>query len=114
MAKSAAAEETIPPPPTIVYLGNRNAIERIGEGDDEERRPLPGKRCTTVILPGGLTLMEAAREITSPQGVWAAHSDATAPAWIAAAGPLAEPLAQILAAQWPGIEIREPDPDQEG
>jgi hypothetical protein len=115
MARSTTTEEQAAPQRTVVYLGNRKAIERIGEGDNVERRPLPGKRCTRVVLPAGITLMDAVRDITAPQGVWAAHSDAPAPAWVAADGPLAEAVTQILAAQYPGIEVRDPEPEpQEG
>lgn len=113
MARAAATEEKTAPQRTVVYLGNRKAIERVGTGDDAERRALPGKRCTTIVVPEGLTLMDAVRDITAPMGVWAAHSDAPAPAWVAAEGPLAEAITQILAAQYPGVEIREPEP-QEG
>jgi hypothetical protein len=108
MANAATAEDTVAPRQTVIYLGNRKAVQ------DVERRPLPGKRCTTIVLPEGITLMDAVRDITSPQGVWAAHSDAAAPAWVAASGPMAEPITAMLAAQYPGIEIRDPDPAQEG
>lgn len=109
MARAAATEEKAAPQRTVVYLGNHKAIERIGEGDDVERRPIAGKRCTTVVLPEGITLMDAARDITAPQGVWAAHSDAEAPAWVAAEGPMAGALTALLAAQYPGVEIRDPE-----
>lgn len=104
--EEAPAEKTR----TVVYLGNRRAVETV----DGQRTPIAGKRCTTVVLPADITLMDALRDITSPQGVWAAHSDAPAPAWVAAEGPLAESITQILAVQYPGVEIREPDPDQGG
>jgi hypothetical protein len=112
MAKTATSEEPAAQR-TVIYLGNRKAVERVGEGDAAERRQLAGKRCTTIVLPDGITLMDAVRDITAPQGVWAAHSDAEAPAWVAAEGPLAEGITTLLAAQYPGIEIREPEP-QEG
>lgn len=109
MAKAATAEAEAAPTRTVVYLGNRKAVETV----NGERTPLTGKRCTTVIFPADITLMDALQAVTSPQGVWAAHSDDAAPAWVAAAGPLAEPITTMLAAQYPGIEIREPEP-QEG
>jgi|SRR5690349_20882006 len=112
MARATPGEKAAPQR-TVVYLGNRKAVERVGEGDNVERRALSGKRCTTVVLPEDITLMDAVRDITAPQGVWAAHSDAEAPAWVAADGPLAGPITQMLAAQYPGVEIREPEP-QEG
>lgn len=115
MARSTTTEEKAVPQRTVVYLGNHKAIERIGEGDDVERRAIAGKRCTTVVLPEGITLMDAVRDITAPQGVWAAHSDAEAPAWVAADGPMAGAITAILAAQYPGIEVRDPEPEtQEG
>jgi hypothetical protein len=109
MAKAATAEAEAAPARTVVYLGNRNAVETV----NGERTPLAGKRCTTVVFPADITLMDALVAVTSPQGVWAAHSDADAPAWVAASGPLAESMTTMLAAQYPGIEIREPEP-QEG
>jgi hypothetical protein len=93
---------------TVVYLGNRKAVEMV----NGERNALTGKRCTTVVIPAGTSLMEALQAITSPQGVWAAHSDDVAPAWVASAGPLAGPIVQLLSAQYPGVEVREPE--QEG
>ena len=106
---------------TVVYLGNRKSIEVVDDpGDvraaaDEGREPakirraLPRKKnCTTVTLPAGLTLLEAVNDITHPQrGVWQAHSDADAPAWVASTDPA---LAQFLAAHW-RCELRDPDPD---
>lgn len=93
---------------TAVYLGNRKAVAIV----DGERQALPGKRCTTMSIPPGMDLMEAFQAITSPQGVWATHSQAPAPAWVAADGPLAAGLTQLLAAQYPGVEIREADPEK--
>jgi hypothetical protein len=105
---------------TVVYLGNRNAIESVEDPNDVEaagqeersvnrmRTPLPGKRCTTVILAPGTKIMDAAYEIThATRGVWQAHSDADAPAWVASTDPA---LAQLLAAHW-GCELREPEPE---
>jgi len=107
---------------TVVYLGNRNAVESVEDPGDVEaagqeerpvnrmRTPLPGKRCTTVILAPGTKIMDAAYEIThATRGVWQAHSDADAPAWVASTDPA---LAQLLAAHW-GCELREPQPTTE-
>ncbi len=104
----------------VVYLGNRDAVEVIDDPDDltaavedraptRIRRPLPaGKRCTTVRLAPGLSLLEAVQELTHPQrGVWRAHSDADAPAWVASTDP---DLAGFLSAHWQ-CERREPEPD---
>jgi hypothetical protein len=95
---------------TIVYLGNRNAISKDDQGEIAARHP--GKRCTTATIPAGYPLIDAFKDLTHPTGgVWAAHSSAEAPAWVAAQGPLAQPLTMLLAAQWPGIELRDPEPE---
>jgi hypothetical protein len=104
----------------IVYLGNRAAIEAVEDPDDVEaaadegravnriRTPVKGKRCTTVVLAPGTKLMDAAYEIThATRGVWKAHSDADAPAWVASTDPA---LAQLLADHY-GAELRDPEPD---
>lgn len=94
---------------TIVYLGNRDAFEiRPGEGGAEERAHLPGKHLTTVVVPDGIPLGEGFTTITSPQGVWAAHSTGN-PAWVASTDPS---LAQFLAGHY-GCEVREPEPDDQ-
>ncbi len=97
MARNDTEATAVEEPRTTVYLGNRKAISI---GPDGERTAYPGKQCTTIVLRPGVTLMEAAQEITSANGVWAAHSDASGPAWVAAEGPLAEGLAQLLAAHY--------------
>ncbi len=104
--------------PTVVYLGNRNAVERPEDPDDVEaaaaegrsvRRleiPAPGKRATKVVIPAEVPMMQAAYEITHPtRGVWAAHSTGAAPAWVASTNPA---LAGLLAAHW-HTELREVD-----
>jgi hypothetical protein len=108
MAEASTAEQT-EPERTVVYLGNRNAVAV----QDGERVPDPGKRCTTVSLPGDRPFLEALTDIAGPNGLWANMSFDLAPAWVAASGPLAEPLTRMLAAHY-GCEIREPDPDGEG
>lgn len=105
---------------TIVYLGNRNAVDRPedpadidvanaeGRAPNRLRLPVAGKRCTTVHLAPGMTLLEAAHDIThSTRGVWQAHSDAATPAWVASTDPT---LAQLLASHWQ-CELRDPEPD---
>lgn len=97
------------PDRTVVYLGNRAAVEVVEtDNGDRERRELPkGKRCTTVLLAPGLGLMEAAYELTHvTRGVWQAHSNADAPAWVASTDPA---LASLLASHWK-CELREPQP----
>ncbi len=105
------------PDPLYVYLGNRDAVEVVddpthtpdeGEPLRKTRRPAPGKRCTTIIVPPGTPLMEALHTITVPTGVWQAHSDGT-PAWVASTNPT---LAAVLAEHWQ-CEVRDPDPDHQ-
>ncbi len=105
---------------TVVYLGNRKAVEVIEDPDDaataaqegrapaRSRRPLRGKLCTVVRIPAGTPFMETVTDIVSARGLWPAHSDAEAPAWVASSDSV---LAQFLARHW-GCELRDPDPDQ--
>ncbi len=102
-------------PRTIVYLGNRNGIEVLPDPDKDDGSTIrqkiaagPKKRCTTIVLAPGITLLEAAVQITdTARGVWQAHSDDDKPAWVASTDPA---LAQLLAAQY-GCEVRDPEPD---
>jgi hypothetical protein len=105
MAEEPTAEQT-PPERTAVYLGNRKTIVV----QDDERVPYPGKRCTTVRLRAAVNLLDAVTEITA---LWKHMSDADAPAWVAAEGPLAQGLITLLGIQYPGIEVRDPDPADE-
>lgn len=92
---------------TVVYLGNHNTIT---VAEDGERIPYPGKRCTTIRLRADATLLEALQEIVAAR----THTtDDEQPAWIAAEGPLADGLIMLLGAQFPGVEIRDPDPADE-
>lgn len=93
---------------TLVYLGNRDAVEVVTDREtgQQTRIPAPGKRCTSIAVPSDLPLMEAAHDITHKQGVWAAHSDGT-PAWVASTNAA---LAQLLASHWK-CELRQPDPE---
>ncbi|WP_433329979.1 hypothetical protein [Spirillospora sp. CA-294931] len=92
---------------TIVYLGNRAAIETSHDATGREvRRALsPGKRRTTVEPPSGAPLAEVFTAITASGGVWAYHSSEP-PAWVASTDPA---LAQLLAAHY-GCELRAPEP----
>lgn len=94
---------------TTVYLGNHDAVEttRNAETGQLHRLPLDGKRCTTVHLPDDVPRPEAVQTITGPGGVWAWHSDAKAPAWVASDDPV---LAQVLAGMY-GCDIRDPQPE---
>ncbi|WP_066373940.1 hypothetical protein [Herbidospora mongoliensis] len=87
--------------PIHVWLGNRQAVHK------DDRQALPGKRCTVVAIREDASLLDAATDITHPKGVWAAHSDAPAPAWVASTDPA---LAQLLADHY-GCELRDPDPE---
>lgn len=88
---------------TVVYLGNRQAINRAEDTIDK------GKFCTTVRFPPERGLLEAVNDIMGPAGIWAHMSAAPAPAWVAAEGPLAEAVTMLLAAHY-RCEIREPEP----
>ena len=104
----------------VVWLGNRQAVDEITDPDDvaaakaegraprKLRRPLPGKRCTTVTCAADATGASAFIDIAGPRGIWQAMSDAPAPAWVASTRP---GLADVLAAHWGGIEVREPQPE---
>ncbi len=93
----------------FVYLGNREAVQVSRDPDGRETRtPLPGKRCTSIRLEPGLSLMQAAHILTyETGGVWRAHSDADKPAWVASTDAA---LAQLLASHW-GCELRQPEPE---
>jgi hypothetical protein len=118
-ARAATADAPEEQGRTIVYLGNRAGIEVLPDPNSDDgttiRTPIqdgPTKRCTKVVIARGATLMEAAVHITDPaRGVWQAHSDDPAPAWVSAEGPNAAALAQLLAAHYGGIEVRDPEPD---
>jgi len=99
--------------PTI-WLGNHAAVDHIptGEVDDrgehvKVRTPIEGKRCTIVQPPDDISVAEIITTLTHPSGVWAAHSNADAPAWVASTDP---ELTQVLASVW-GCEARDPEPE---
>jgi hypothetical protein len=96
-------------PVTTAWLGNHDAVEQARDTETGElvRAPIDGKRCTVVHPPDGTPLAEAFTTITHPNGVWAAHSDAESPAWVASDDPA---LAQLLSAHY-GCPVREPDPE---
>jgi hypothetical protein len=111
MAKETAEADDL----TVVRLGNRAAIEVLPDPDDDTKKVRtkirgPKKNYTELVLPAHITLMEAAQQITDPnRGIWQAHSDDKAPAWVAGSGPLAAALTQLLGAHY-GVEVREFDP----
>ncbi|GGK61474.1 hypothetical protein Sme01_03180 [Sphaerisporangium melleum] len=91
---------------TTVWLGNRKAVEVTRKSDGSaERRPLKGKRCTTVSPPEGQPIGDTFTAITGAGGLWPYHSDAPAPAWVASTDPA---LAQLLASHY-GCELRDPE-----
>ncbi len=107
---------------TVVYLGNRAAVEVLPDPDDDitdaiaEERPLrtlrrpiaraPRKNCTTVRIPDGMPLMEGIGEVIR---TWGRHSNDPAPAWVASTNPS---VSALLGEHWQA-EIREPEPDHE-
>jgi hypothetical protein len=91
----------------VIYLGNHSPVEVTRDPDDTLiRTALDGKLCTTVGIPDDWSTAETIQALTHPSGVWAWHSDADKPAWVASDDPA---LAQVLSALW-GCELREPDP----
>lgn len=97
--------------PTI-WLGNHAAVEYVptGEIDDrgepvKVRTPVEGKHYTIVQPPDDNSVAEIITDLTHPNGVWAAHSDADAPAWVASTDP---ELTWVLAKLW-GCEARVPE-----
>lgn len=95
-------------------LGNRHAAIHPTGTDEKVAEPVvlkKGKRATVIDFPDGITLAEAFKNVTDPQGVWAHHTTGTpgegqdpAPAWVASDS---EALALVLADHFGGIEIRE-------
>jgi hypothetical protein len=93
-----------------VWLGNPDAVVvvklRDADGnpvvDDNgvektERRKHPAGTWTCVGVHPDLDLATLVRQITDPQGIWAYHSDAERPSWVASEDPrLARALAPIL------------------
>lgn len=103
--------------PTVIYLGNRAAVEVTRDENGEPVRTLmpEGKRCTTVRPPDGIPLAELFTTITAGSGVWANHSNDQA-AWVAveADDPAFKSALEIVLSQhFGGCEIREPDPNHQ-
>lgn len=103
--------------PTVIYLGNRAAVEVTRDKDGEPIRTLmpEGKRCTTVCPPNDIPLGELFTTITAGSGVWANHSDGP-PAWVAVNSDdpgFKKALEIVLSQHYGGCEIREPDPDHQ-
>lgn len=102
---------------TTVYLGNSQAVT-VADVDDGKggvrrtrtpRRDL-GKTRTEVKIPDeGNTRQEKIQAITDPEGVWAYHSEAEKPGWVASDD---QELAEALGAIY-GTEVREPKPEGE-
>jgi hypothetical protein len=119
----AAMDEEIKRGGVIVCLGNRAGIELVADPNDSEEtaaaegraiRKVPnhlgdGKRCTTVVIPADNGIAAGFVDITSPTGIWSAHSADPAPAWVASTNPV---MASLLAQHY-GCEQREYEPDHE-
>lgn len=105
----------------IIWLGNHQAVDHL-PGTDEDgtpvidsrgervlvRTPIDGKRYTRVEPPDGISFAELVTTLVHPDGVWAKHSDAETPAWVASTDPA---LSARLGALW-GCEVREPETGQ--
>ena len=63
----------------VVRLGNQAALDA--------GQPLEGDQVTTVHLPDSWSTEQVFNGITDPQGVWRAHSGASAPAWVESDDP---------------------------
>ena len=92
-----------------IVLGNRHAVEGRPDPDSDDGVKLVkmprGKRATVVDFPEGLSVLDAALQTTSPQGVWANHAtEGAVPAWVASDD---ETLAVLVSQHFGGIEIRE-------
>lgn len=92
-----------------VWLGNHAAVELSRDRKDKEvRTSVDGKYCTVVRPPAGQSIGETFATITAAvRGVWAMHSDADKPAWVASTSP---GLAALLGEHY-GCEVRDPEPD---
>lgn len=95
--------------PTI-WLGNHAAVDHIptGEIDDRgepvrARTPIDGKRYTIAEPPDGAPMAAIIADLTA---IWAHHSDAESPAWVASTDPT---LTSVLAGMW-DCEAREHGP----
>ncbi len=116
-APAAEAAEDVPR--TVVWLGNRAAVddtiderklarmspEQIEKhGVPRNRVPIPvRKACTRVVIAPGAGLLEAADDVRK---LWPRVSDAEAPAWVASTD---RRLAELVADHYGGIEVREPE-----
>lgn len=94
--------------PTI-WLGNHAAVDHIptGELDDRGepvrvRTPLEGKRYTVAEPTDDTPIIVIVADLTD---IWAHHSDAKSPAWVASTDPA---LTSVLADMW-GCEARKPE-----
>lgn len=70
-------------------------------------RPYPGPQITTALLPTSYTDAELFRTVTHRDGLWPAHSSASAPSWVESDHP---ELADVLAAHY-GCPIGRPAED---
>lgn len=94
-----------------VLLGNSAAKEAYRDADGLLRhRGLPGSRVTTIVIPGGYSLIEAVSAVTAQDGAWNHHSSGddpsdSTPDWVESdSGPLEQLLAEHF-----GCPIGRPD-----
>jgi hypothetical protein len=116
-ADAASADQEAPR--TVVWLGNRAAVddtiderkaarmtaEQIAErGLPRNRVPIPvPKACTRVVIAPGSGLLDAATDV---RNLWPRMSDDPAPAWVASTD---RRLAELVADHFGGIDVREPE-----
>ncbi len=96
-----------------IWLGNHQPVAVVETDTTPDGRPVhtrvpaAGHQCTIVEPPDGATTTQIIADLAAPDGIWARHSDAPTPAWVAATDP---DLATVLAGMW-GCELRQPAPE---
>lgn len=94
-----------------VLLGNSAVKEAYRDADGLlHHRGLPGSRVTTIVIPGGYSLIEAVSAVTAQDGAWNHHSSGddpgdSQPDWVESDS---DSLAQLLAEHF-GCPIGRPD-----
>lgn len=83
-----------------VQLGNSTAKEAYRDAEGVlHHRDVDGSRVTTIVIPGGYSLIEAVSAVTAQDGAWNHHSRGddpgdSSPDWVESDG---DALAQLLA-----------------
>jgi hypothetical protein len=86
--------------PVRVLLGNSAAKEAYRDREGTlNHRDVDGSRVTTIVIPGGYSLIEAVSAVTAQDGAWNHHSRGdgpgdSAPDWVESDN---DALAQLLA-----------------